>query len=168
MHAIPRIPPSRLYSTSPAFGSSRLTLCLYVNSDTNRTSERSRTPGLKFVVRRQTTPVLVQFGVECGQSTTSEHACSTVREPQQSGSSDQIPSSGTLRTGVAASFPISRHSAVNLPEHADVRTAWRKRLRIVWILERLRRTLLTLSKLFSTWITRRCCSANGGKNINCA
>ncbi len=76
IHAIPNMPPSRLYTTSPGLGSSRSIRFRYVSSETNRTESRFSFPGLKFDVRRHTIPESAHFGVLWGQSTILIESCS--------------------------------------------------------------------------------------------
>src|SRR5258706_5163192 len=84
---MPRIPPSRLYKTSPDFGSKRTIRCAYVSDETYLVLERSSPPTRKLVVRRQTSPFCVHFGVAWRQSTIWVHNCSGDAQIQPCGSS---------------------------------------------------------------------------------
>src|SRR5258708_25026988 len=117
---------------SPLFGARRLVRSLYVDSETNRTSERSSKPALKLVVRTQITPAVVHRGVEWGQSTITSHTTSTEATLHSFGRSaffsSRLPTA-VWNVGRTLGFRC-RQSSVSLPEHAAASTAWRKRLRI--------------------------------------
>src|SRR4051812_19939747 len=121
--AIPKIPPSLLYTTSPGSGCSLSTLWRYVSRETYRTSVRSSLPGRKFVVLRQISPESAHFGVEWGQSTMREQTSWIVEDSQDAG---RLLESISLPSGPVW---LDRQVSVSCPEQAAARTACRKRLR---------------------------------------